>query len=67
MSKEQVDEMSTTTNATNCHRVETLHVLMHEILIQVLRKEFYGNVSLRFTIQDGVIQGLQYTLEKSVR
>lgn len=67
MSTSQLDDKSTRNNQTNCSRTETLQLLIHEILCQVLKKDFYGSVTLRFTVQDGIIQGLQYNLEKSIR
>ena len=35
-----------------------------ELLIEVLRRGFYGRVAIELAIQDGVIQHIRRTLEK---
>ncbi|MDO4570327.1 MAG: hypothetical protein Q4D38_08090 [Planctomycetia bacterium] len=66
MPQDQTQE-STEKNSTNQRKVASMQITLEEIYAQVFRKEYYGSVSLRFTIQDGIIQGISCNLERSIR
>jgi hypothetical protein len=48
----------------NREKVTQLEALLAELLIEVLRRGFYGRVAIELAIQDGVIQHIRRTLEK---
>lgn len=65
--KETKDSKTTIHNSTNCERVEKLKKVIHDVLEDALKRDFYGNVAIRFTVQDGIIQSIQYCTEKTVK
>ncbi|MDO4582951.1 MAG: hypothetical protein Q4D62_02500 [Planctomycetia bacterium] len=65
--KDKNHSKTTVHNSTNCERVEKLMRLIHEVLGDALKRDFYGNVNIRFTVQDGIIQSIQYCMEKTVK
>lgn len=65
--KETNHSNTTINNSTNCERVDKLRLLIQEVLSDVLKRDFYGNVNVRFAVQDGIIQSIQYCMEKTVK
>lgn len=58
---------STQTNDTNRLRLAALSENLKEILDEVLIRQFYGNVNLQFSIQEGIIQSIHSSVEKLIR
>ena len=45
-------------------QVESLESALHELLVNVLRKGFYGTAGISITINDGVIQHIRSQTEQ---
>ena len=58
---------TTETNETNCEKAAKLDALLVEIYATILRRNFFGSATIRFVVQDGIIQNIQWSMEKSVR
>ncbi|MDO4574040.1 MAG: hypothetical protein Q4D98_02375 [Planctomycetia bacterium] len=58
---------STQKNETNQNNIRKIQLAIQESLRQILNRGYYGNANLRIAVQDGVIQNIQYSLERSVR
>lgn len=54
-------------NETNQNRTESIFRSLNDILDDVLTPQFYGNASIQFTVQDGIIQTIRSSVEKSIR
>ncbi|MBQ2821604.1 MAG: hypothetical protein IJF17_08485 [Thermoguttaceae bacterium] len=54
-------------NETNKVRMELLSSTMTGLLNDALTLQFYGNISIHVSIQDGVIQSIRSSLERAIR
>lgn len=57
-------EHSRESNETNQDKIIRLQEILRTLLMQVLLRGYYGNASMTFVVQDGIIQGIRTTLEK---
>lgn len=64
--KEKKDRTITVTNATNQEHIRKLDSLLCELYATIFRREFFGTISIRLAVQEGIIQHIQYSIEKSV-
>lgn len=60
-------KQDTRENETNQLRAEKLHTMLNEVLIQVMTPGFHGNLSVVCRVQDGILQSLRSSVEKTVR
>lgn len=56
--------VSTYQNMTNQKRIVTLHKTLKDLLPTVLQSGFYGETTISFKIQDGIIQIIRSSVEE---
>jgi hypothetical protein len=52
------------TTSGNVKKVAQLEAIMAEVLIESLRRGFFGTVSVTLSVQDGTIQSIRRSLER---
>lgn len=58
---------TTTTTEINQRKVNQLQATMREMLIEALRRGFFGSVTIELGVQDGTIQHVRSTMERVER
>lgn len=51
----------------NDRKVAQLHVVVTEILTEIMRRGFYGTAGIELKVQDGTIQNIRRRVEKLER
>jgi len=52
---------------SNCQKVARLQSIIHALLEEMLVAGFHGVGTVRFSVQDGTIQGIEEVIERSHR